>query len=1023
MSTNTESKEKSLLEKLIATCLERREVVLFLALALVVGGLFAFIRLPIDAFPDVSNIQVEIIAQAPGLSPLEIERLVTFPVETAMRGLPQLELMRSVTKFGLSVVTLIFHDRTDIYFARQLVFERLGEVRSRLPEGVEVTLGPVSTALGEIYQYVLEAPRLEIKNKEDEIRWLTELRTIQDWVVSPWLKTIPGVNEVNSFGGYIKQIHVRPDPVRLRKFQLSISDVFAAIEAGNRNVGGSIIDRQGEQVIVRGVGFYRSLEDIRQVVIKTEAGVPVRIGDVAEVLNAHAVRQGASLMNGEREVVGGIVMMLRGENSRQVVKRIEQKVEEINQENILPHGIKIKPFYRRSEIVERSLDTVKRAILEGSLLVLVVLFLFLGHVRGAFIVILTMPLTVLATFIIAKIFNFSANLMSLGGLAISVGMIVDASIIQVENVERHLAERGGNRERLPDILEAVLEVRRPSIFGEIIIVLAFLPILSLQGIEGKMFSPLAIMVAIALFCSLLISIFIVPVFCYYLMRPKKRSPETFLARGTKKIYLPVLNLALRFRLLVLLLALILLASAIYVYPRLGREFVPVMDEGAFDMDIQLLPGISLDEAMAISAQVEKKLKEFPELDIIVSRTGQTGVAVEARGVDKTGYVGSLRPRAEWKKARDWNELVEKMRHALEPFPSMVFSFSQPIQCRIDELVAGTRSQLILKIFGEDMNLLREKAAEIAAVLAEIKGATDLVVEQVAGQLYLQVECDRIKMARYGLSARDVLDVVEMAVGGKVATTYYEGNRYFDLVVRFPEEFRGSPELIKNILLRTSQGALLPLAEVARIELQEGPVQVSRENGFRRIGVELNVSGRDIGSFVAEAKRLIQQRVSLPPGMTLTWGGQFENQQRAMRRLMIITPMVLGMIFIFLFITFGSLRLVLLLLVSLPLALVGGVLSLWLSGLYLSVPASVGFIALLGIAVLNGIVLLNQIMLEERRVGKTKDCVLSACAVRLRPVLMTASITAFGLIPLLFATGPGSEIQRPLAIVVIGGLLD
>jgi len=1021
MNTSTEKKESTLLERLVAACLEKRPVVLFFVLVLIMGGIWAFVHLPIDAFPDVSNVQVEIIAQAPGLSPLEIERLVTTPVEITMRGLPQLELMRSVTKFGLSVVTLIFNDRTDIYFARQLVFERLGEVRSKLPSGVEVSLGPVSTALGEIYQYVLEATGREIENKEEEIRWLTELRTVQEWIVAPLLKTVPGVNEINSFGGYIKQIHVYPDPPQLRKYGLSVADVFAAVEAGNRNVGGSIIDRQGEQVIVRGLGFYRSLDDVRQVVIKAEGGVPVRVGDVAEVVSSYAVRQGASLMNGEREVVGGIVMMLRGENSRQVVKRVEQKVEEINRENILPQGLKIRPFYRRSEIVERSLNTVKRAILEGSALVLIVLFLFLGNIRGAFIVIMAMPLTLLLTFILAKIFGLGANLMSLGGLAISIGMIVDASIIQVENVERHLSEAGRNRDRLKDILQAVLEVRRPSIFGEVIIVLTFLPILSLQGIEGKMFSPLAIMVAIALFCSLLLSIFVVPVFCYYLLRPREGRRETLLARITRKIYLPVLNQALRFRWLVLFLALVLLAGAVYVFPRLGREFVPVMDEGAFDMDIQLLPGISLDQAMAISGLVEKTLKEFPELETIVSRTGQTGVAVEARGVDKTGYVGSLRPRSEWKNARSWEELVDKMRQALEPIPGMVFSFSQPIQCRIDELVAGTRSQLILKIFGEDMGLLREKAAEIASVLAELRGATDIVVEQVAGQQYLHIEGNRAKMARYGLSIRDVLDVVEMAVGGKVATTYYEGNRYFDLVVRFPESYRGSPEKIRDILLRTAQGSLVPLAEVARVELREGPVQVSRENGFRRIGVELNVAGRDIGSFVAEAKRLIREKVSLPPGMTLSWGGQFENQQRAMHRLMVITPVVLGLILVFLFITFGSLRLVLILLVSLPLALVGGVFSLWLSGLYLSVPASVGFIALLGIAVLNGLVLLNQIMLEVKKGGDVKACILGACSIRLRPVLMTAGTTILGLTPLLAATGPGSEIQRPLAVVVVGGL--
>jgi cobalt-zinc-cadmium resistance protein CzcA len=665
-------------------------------------------------------------------------------------------------------------------------------------------------------------------------------------------------------------------------------------------------------------------------------------------------------------------------------------------------------------------ETVSVALGLGALLVVLVLVLFLRSGRSALVVVLALPLSALLTFIVMKVLGFSANLMSLGGLAISIGMIIDATIIQVENVQRHLA--GSDRASHLDIVRvAVLEVRKPSIFGELIIALTFLPIVSLSGLEGKMFAPLAFTVAIALLCSLLLSLFVVPVLCFYFLK-RRPEKESFLLRLARSAYLPVLRSALKAKAVVLLATAALLAAAIFLIPRLGTEFIPVMDEGAFDMDIQLLPGISLPKAMEVSTLVEKKLKEFPELETIVSRTGQTGVALEARGVDKTGYVGVLRPRREWVSARSREELAEKMRDRLADVPGLVASFSQPIQCRIDELVAGTRAQLIAKLYGEDLAVLKAKAAEVAAVLTSIPGAADVVLERTSGQPYLTVKPDREKMARFGLNVDDILETLETAVAGTPATRVFEGNRSFDVVVRFPEERRDSPEDIGRILVSTASGARLPLEQVARVDLEEGPVQISREDGQRRIGIELNVQGRDIGRFVREAGRRIAAEVQLPVGTTLRWGGQFENQQRAMRTLTLLVPLVALLILALLAFTFDSLRLAGLVILNLPFALIGGVFALFFSGQYLSVPASIGFIVLFGVAVLNGLVLISYIHQLAREGMTPREAVLAGGLRRLRPVLMTATITIFSLIPLLFASGPGSEIQKPLATVVIGGII-
>ena len=1009
-----------MIEKIIAFSLRQRTLIL-IVLALIVGvGLYSFLSLPIDAFPDVTNVQVEVVATAPGLSPLEIEKFVTYPVEMAMRGLPGLDIMRSVTKYGISVVTLVFQDKVDIYFARQLVFQRLAEAKDAIPDNVQIEMGPVATAMGEIYQYTLEGP--EPADAAAQETHLTELRTLQDWVISPLLKSVPGVSDVNSFGGYIKQFQVIVDLDRLLKYGLSAGDVYAAVRNNNQNVGGGFLDRHSEQFLIRGIGLIRSVEDISRIVLKSSAGVPVTIADVAEVRMDHAVRQGAAVKDGKRECVGGVVMLLRGENSRDVVARVEAKVAEINDSNLMPARVRIEPYYKRSDIIVKSIDTVTGALLVGSILVIIVLFLFLRSVRGAFVVILALPLSALLTFTVMKIAGLTANLISLGGLAICIGMIIDATIIQVENVQRHMSEAGKGRSTIHDVFKAVIEVRKPSIFGELIIALTFLPIVLLQGYEGKMFSPLAFTVAIALLASLLLSIFVIPVLCSLVLKPGHEK-ESFLLRAAKKAYLPVLKFGLRRKAVVIGAAALLLAAAVAVIPRLGTEFLPVMDEGAFDMDFQLLPGVSLDKALEISKLVEQKVMAFPEMAVIVGKTGQTGIAIEARGVDKTGYVGALRPRSEWKNAKTSTELMEKMRRAVADVPGMVISFSQPIQCRINELMEGTRAEVLVKVFGEDMDVLKSTAEDIARVLSGVRGAKDILVEQVSGQPYISITVDRAKIARYGINVRDVLDVIEIAVEGKPASLMYEENKFFDIITRFTEDHRDSIERLKTILIGAPGGYRVPLGDLAAVEAVEGPAQISRENGQRRIGVEMNVAGRDIGGFVREARARVRRDVPLPGGAFVSWGGQFENQQRAMARLMVITPAVIALIFFLLLMTFNSARLALLVLLNLPFALIGGVFALLISGLYLSVPASVGFIVLFGVAVLNGLVLVSYVAQLQDCGMPVDQAILKGTETRLRPVLMTASIGVFSLIPMLFATGPGSEIQKPLAVVVVGGLIS
>ncbi|TAN39457.1 MAG: efflux RND transporter permease subunit [Nitrospirae bacterium] len=1008
-----------MLEKLIEYTLKQKGMVIFLSLLIIIIGFYSYIKLPIDAFPDVTNIQVEVVSHADGLSAVEIERNVTYPIEMAMRGLPDIEQMRSVTKFGLSIVTIVFKDNVDIYFARQLVFERLAEAREKVPKGVEIAMGPIGTAMGEIYQYTLEGKMPE--DPLQKIAYLTNLRTIQEWIITPQLKSVAGVNEINSFGGYFKQYQVIVAPEKLLKYAITVDDVYSAIGSNNENVGGNILERGTDQYIVRGVGLIKDVSDIENIVLKSEHGTPTYVRDVAQVKIGEAVRMGAAMKNGKDECVGGIVMMLRGENSRDVVRRVAEKVKEINENNILPEGLKIAPYYDRSDIVGASVSTVNKALIEGSILVLIVLYLLLNSIRGSIVVLIALPLSLLGTFIVMKLAGISANLMSLGGLAISIGMIIDTTIIQVENVQRHLSEEGGKHPKLFTVLKAVMEVRKPSIFGELIIALTFIPILSLEGIEGKMFGPLALTVAIALLASLFLSVFVIPVLCILFLKPQAEK-ESFIMKRASRLYLPLLEYAMSNKKVILGIAGVFLIASLFLATRLGTEFIPTMDEGSFDMDVSMLPGVSLATSVEANQRAAEKLKAFDELDIVVARTGQTGIALDTRGTDKTAYVGIFKPKKEWKRDISKEALTNEMRQSLESIPGITFGFSQPIQCRIDELVAGTRAQLILKLFGEDIDVLSAKSAEIAKVLSTIKGGTDLAAEKVSGQPYLTVNIDRSRIARYGLNISDVQKVIEIAVAGKSATKFYEENRSFDISVRLPEEKRNSLEAIKNLMITTKTGSNVPLEQLAEVKLIEGPVQISRQDGGRRIGIEMNITGRDIGSFVAEAKQKIKEKVKLPAGYYLTWGGQFENQQRAMKKLMIIGPVAIGLIMLLLYVTFRSIRLALLVISNLPFALIGGVFALYISKQYLSVPASVGFVVLFGVAVLNGLVLVSRIsQLRDEGLG-LQEAVRKGSLDRLRPVLMTASIAIFSLIPMLLAGGAGSEIQKPLATVVVGGLL-
>lgn len=1002
---------------LIRFAVSQRLLVLLMVAIMTGAGLYSLVNLPIDAVPDVTNVQVQVLTAAPSLAPLEIERQITFPVEVAMSGLPDLVEIRSVSKFGLSAVTVVFDDSVDTYFARQLVNERLSQAREQIPANIgSPEMGPISTGLGEIYQY-------ELKAAPGSGYDATSLRTIQDWNVRRQLLGVPGVTEVNSFGGFEKQYQVRVDPAKLQSYGLSLREVLEAVVRNNANVGGAYIEHGSEQYLLRGIGLAESADDISNIIVKTgKEGVPVFVRDVGEVVTGATVRQGAVTADGQGEIVAGIAMMLKGENSRTVVDSIKERVEKIK--TTLPKGVELIPFYDRTELVNRTIWTVTKNLIEGAVLVVIVLILLLGNWRGSLLVATVIPLSMLFAAICMRIFNVSGNLMSLGSL--DFGLIVDGAVIVVENTVRRRAEAQHSGSKEPPertILDACLEVGRPVVFAVAIITIVYLPILSLTGIEGKMFKPMALTVVFALIGALILSLTYVPAAMTFILRGRVAEKESLFIRYAKRWYVPALDFVMRRRLPTLAVVTAIVLASFALFPFLGAEFIPRLEEGSLAIQMQQLPSVSLSHSVVSATAVEKVLRGFPEVTKVISKTGRAEVATDPMSVDLSDIYVELKPPAQWTSAHTREELVEKMSQALEnKAPGAVYSFSQPIELRVAELVSGVRSDIAIKLFGDDLDTLTKKADEIARVVMRVRGAEDVKVEATSGLPQLQIKPDRAAIARYGINVEDVNDLVESLIAGKDAGLVYEGEQRFNLVVRLNQDASRDVETIKNLLVSAPNGARVPLAQLAEIKLVEGPAQISREDTRRRIGVELNVRGRDIKSFVEEAQAKIASEAQLPPGYYITWGGQFENLQRATARLMIVVPLALFLIFVLLFTTFNSVKQAVLIYTSIPLAVVGGVLALWLRGLPFSISAGVGFIALFGVAVLDGVVMVSYIYQLRDQGRSVGEAVREGAEARLRPILMTALVASLGFVPMAIATSAGAEVQRPLATVVIGGLL-
>jgi len=1030
-------------DRILRFSIESRGLIMLATSGLILLGVYNFQRLPIDAVPDITNVQVQINTEAPGYSPLEVESLITFPVEIATLGLPSLKESRSLSRYGLSQVTVIFEDGTDIYFARNLISQRLQETRGTLPPGIEPIMGPIATGLGEIFLWTVEAE--PSARKPDGTTYTTmDLRTLQDWVIRPQLLTVPGVTEVNSIGGYDRQYHVTPDPQKLIAYGLGFRDVLRALAENNDNVGAGYIEHHGEQYLIRAPGRVYTLDEIRSIVLGSHQGVPIYIRDVAEVLLGKELRTGAATKNG-KETVLGTAFMLMGANSRTVAQAVGEKLLDANRS--LPEGVVAKPIYDRTTLVDLTIATVRNNLLEGAALVIAVLLLLLGNVRAALITAMVIPLSMLFAITGMVTEKVSANLMSLG--AIDFGIIVDGAVVTVENSVRHLAEAQGRlqrrltvAERLKVVFESSEETRRAILFGQLIIMVVYLPIFALTGVEGKMFHPMALTVVMALLGAMILSITFVPAAVALFVSGRVSEKENPVMRLAKKAYLPALEFALRNRPLVVTTALGIVVLSALLGTRLGTEFVPSLDEG--DLSVQALraPGTGLTQSIEMEASLEKRLREFPEVESVFARTGVAKVATDPMPPNISDTYIMLKPREEWPDpGRPKEDLVNAMAERIARLPGSNHEFTQPIELRFNELLAGVRADVAVKVFGDDMDVLLETAEHIAAVLQTVPGAADVRVEQVTGLPVLTVEMKRETMARYGLNVADVQEVVEAAMGGKVAGKIYEGDRRFDLVVRLPEAYRVNVEALKRLPILLPQSrvaeapggqfittqapgpAYIPLSTVAEMQISPGPNQITRENGKRRVVTTFNVWGRDLGSLVAEAQAKIREQVQVPPGYWIAWGGQFELLIEAARRLTIVVPIALLLIFIFLYSTFGSLKDGLLVFTGVPFALTGGVLSLWLRDIPLSISAGVGFIALSGVAVLNGLVMVTFIRQLREEGLPLEEAIRQGALTRLRPVLMTALVAALGFVPMALATSTGAEVQRPLATVVIGGIIS
>ncbi|MNJ99083.1 Cobalt-zinc-cadmium resistance protein CzcA [compost metagenome] len=1020
-------------ERLISFAIAQRWLVMLAVSGMAAFGIYNYQQLPIDAVPDITNVQVQINTAAPGYSPLETEQRITYPIETVMAGLPHLEQTRSLSRYGLSQITVIFKDGTDIYFARQMISERIQEARQNLPPGITPAMGPISTGLGEIYLWTVEAKE-GAKKPDGSAYTPTDLREIQDWIIKPQLRNVPGVTEINTIGGFAKEYQVAPVAERLASYGLNLQDIVTALERNNGNVGAGYIEKRGEQLLIRAPGQVQSIADIGNIILGNVQGVPIRIRDVGEVQIGRELRTGAASENG-REVVLGTVFMLIGQNSRTVSQAVDKKMVEINRS--LPEGVHAVTVYDRTVLVDKAINTVKKNLLEGAVLVIVVLFLFLGNFRAALITAMVIPLSMLFTFSGMVTYKVSANLMSLG--ALDFGIIVDGAVVIVENCVRRLAhaQAGKGRplsrsERFHEVFAAAKEARRSLIFGQLIIMVVYLPIFALSGVEGRMFHPMAFTVVIALVGAMILSITFIPAAVALFIGDKVAEKENALMHAAKRWYAPALDYVMANKPVVLTFACVLVLLSGLLATRMGSEFVPSLNEGDIAIQSLRIPSTSLTQSVEMQKQLEATLKKaHPEIERVVSRTGTAEIASDPMPPNISDGLVMLKPEDDWpapKKSRD--ELLQAIRQTVATLPGNNYEFSQPIQLRFNELISGVRSDVAVKLFGDDMEVLNDTAAKIATVMGKIPGAAEVKVEQTTGLPMLTVNIDREKTARYGLNVADVQDTIATAIGGKEAGTLFQGDRRFDILVRLPESVRNDLEAIKRLPLplpREQGGAArtsyIPLGEVATLDVAPGPNQVSRENGKRRIVVSANVRGRDIGSFVSEAEQQIEQQVKIPAGYWMSWGGQFEQLQSATERLQLVIPVALALVFTLLFVMFGNMKDGLLVFSGIPFALTGGIIALWLRDIPISISAAVGFIALSGVAVLNGLVMISFIRSLREDGHALAAAVREGALTRLRPVLMTALVASLGFVPMAIATGTGAEVQRPLATVVIGGILS
>lgn len=1003
-----------MIERLIFSALNQRLATVLVMVGGALLGLWAIFNLNIDSFPDVSNVQVQIITEPDAMATQEVEQQITFPIENVLNGLPKIHKIRSNSSFGLSVVTAIFDDDTDIYFARQVVQQRLASLD--LPAGSpQPILGPVVSSFSQVFMYYLTS------EKHD----LTELRTIQDWYVARKLRAVPGVGNVVPYGGFVKQYQVMVNPQKLNAYGLNLKDIVHALPANNLNAGGNFFEQAGEEIIIRGIGRIENIQDIQGIVLKAVEGTPVTVGQVADVRIGPAFRRGTASMNGKGEIVTGTVLTRRGANTKAVVEKVKKRLQEIEPD--LPDGVKIHTIYDQTELVDKTIDTVKEILLFSSALVIVVLFGMLMHIRSALIVCVVIPLSLLFSMFLMKVTGLSANLMTLG--AVDFGVIVDAAVVMVENIFRRLGaaqeeakKTGSSVNHLQVVLQSAKQVGRPVVFAILIIVSVYIPLFTLEGVEGKMFHPLALTFIYAILSALAVSLTLIPVLCYWFMKGEIREAKNPLLDYCKRAHEPALRAAMRRPRLVLAISVMALLGSFCLVPFLGSEFIPTLDEGSILLRTKLAPSVSLTESIRINSLVEGLIKEFPEVTIAVAKIGRSGMGSDLEGVDNADIYIGLKPKAEWTSAHSKEELVDKMAQRVSAIPGLVYSFSQPIADMVDDLIAGIKADLGIKIFGDDLKKLDEIASKVKSIVSQVRGAADMQREPIFGLPQLNINLKRSEIARFGLNISDVQEIISTAVAGNVVTEVLEGTKRFGLLVRYPYKYRDSEEDMQGILVMTPSKARVPLKALADMKIQDGIVTVNREDGQRRTAVLVNVRNRDLGGFVEEVRDRIAKEVKLPKGYRIVYGGQFENQERAMERLSLVVPLVLLLIFILLFASFDSLKNAGLIMLNVPFAMIGGIIALFLSRHTLSVPAIIGFIALFGVAVQNGVIMISYIMQLEKKGLSVEDAVVQGAQIRLRPVLMTALVAIMGLLPKVITSGTGAEIQKPLAIVVLGGLV-